>query len=105
MIDKCSKKHKFFNVKDYRIIRSPQSRLKGFTKNQGTLYQALFSNRFPDTMKNAEIHDQLSEDERHMVDFIKRCLQIDPTKRLTCDEAIRHEWFKPLLIQTEKEIE
>lgn len=40
-----------------------------------------------------------------MVDFIRRCLQIDPTKRITCDEAIRHEWFKPLLIQTESEIE
>ena len=24
---------------------------------------------------------------------------------MTCDEAIRHDWFKDLLIQTEKDIE
>jgi serine/threonine protein kinase len=40
-----------------------------------------------------------------MVDFIKRCLEIDPSKRITCDEAIRHEWFKELLIMTEREID
>lgn len=40
-----------------------------------------------------------------MVDFIKKCLQIDPSQRMTCEEAIRHDWFKDLLIETEKEIE
>lgn len=40
-----------------------------------------------------------------MVDFLKKCLQIDPSKRITCEEAIRHEWFKELLIDTEQDIE
>ena len=39
-----------------------------------------------------------------MTDFIKHCLQIDPTQRMTCEEAIRHEWFKDLLKETEAEI-
>ncbi len=75
MIDKCSKKTKFFNVKDgYRIIRSPNSRLTGISKNQVTLYHALFPNRFSESMKTSEINEKLSEDERLMVDFIRRCL-------------------------------
>ena len=75
MIDKCSKKTKFFNVKDgYRIIRSPISRLTGISKNQVTLYHALFPNRFSESMKTSEINEKLSEDERLMVDFIRRCL-------------------------------
>lgn len=40
-----------------------------------------------------------------MLDFIKRCLIIDPTKRMTCEEALRHDWFKDLIILSEKEIE
>lgn len=56
-------------------------------------------------MKNKDIESKLSQDERLMVDFIRRCLEIDPAKRITCDEAIRHEWFKELLIETEREIE
>jgi serine/threonine protein kinase len=47
----------------------------------------------------------MSEDEIHMMDFIKRCLCMDPNRRLTCDEAVRHDWFKDLLIAREKEIE
>lgn len=69
------------------------------------MYQALFRNKFPENLKNNEIFDKLTDDEKKMVDFIKRCLQIDPTKRITCEEAIRHDWFKDLLIATEKDIE
>ena len=47
----------------------------------------------------------MSSDEINMMDFIKRCLSIDPNRRLTCDEAMRHDWFKDLLIYREKEIE
>jgi serine/threonine protein kinase len=49
-------------------------------------------------MKVNEILEKLTVEERMMADFIKRCLQIDPTKRITCEEAIRHDWFKRLLI-------
>lgn len=40
-----------------------------------------------------------------MLDFIKKCLQIDPKKRMTCEEAIRHDWFKDLLMESERELE
>ena len=30
------------------------------------------------------------------VDFIERCLIIDPMKRLTPDEAINHKWFQSI---------
>jgi serine/threonine protein kinase len=40
-----------------------------------------------------------------MVDFIKQCLQIDPTQRLQAEEALRHDWFKDLLIDLEKKID
>lgn len=99
MIDKCKKKTQFFNVNEgYRIIRSPNSRLLSLSKNSASLYQAIFRERFPENMKFKEIEAKLSNDERLMVDFIRRCLQIDPTKRITCEEAIRHDWFKELLI-------
>lgn len=47
----------------------------------------------------------LSRDEQLMVDFIRQCLQIDPTSRIQCEEALRHDWFKDLLIETEREID
>ncbi|KAJ9461444.1 CBL-interacting serine/threonine-protein kinase 23 [Diplonema papillatum] len=36
------------------------------------------------------LHDEVSEKAR---DLISRCLQEDPTKRITADEIIRHPWF------------
>lgn len=39
-----------------------------------------------------------------MVDFIKKCLCFDPLKRMTCEEALRHEWFKDLMLQKEAEL-
>lgn len=50
-----------------------------------------------DTFENS-----LSPEERSMLDFIKHCLNIDPNKRMTCEEAIRHDWFKDLSIKKEK---
>lgn len=54
----------------------------------------VFKNQFPENLKPHEVLDFMTEDERNMMDFIKRCLQIDPTRRITCDEALRHDWFK-----------
>lgn len=65
----------------------------------------VFKNQFPDNLKPSEVQDFMSSDEINMMDFIKRCLSIDPNRRLTCDEAMRHDWFKDLLIYREKEIE
>jgi serine/threonine protein kinase len=85
MIDKGRNKHNFFKINEkYKLIRSKQSRLGNLSKNSASLYQVLFRGRFPETMKNTEIHEKLSSQEKLMVDFIKRCLQIDPTKRITC---------------------
>jgi serine/threonine protein kinase len=56
-------------------------------------------------MRINEILDQLSSEEKVMMDFLKRCLEIDPKMRITCEEAIRHEWFKQLLISQESQIE
>ncbi|CDW76326.1 related to dual specificity protein kinase pom1 [Stylonychia lemnae] len=106
MIDKGKKKAQFFNINEgYKIIRSHQSRLKQITKNSTSLYHFIFLNRFTENMKNREMYEKLSRDEQLMMDLIIRCLNMDPTKRITCEEAIRHEWFKDLLVQCEKEIE
>jgi len=40
-----------------------------------------------------------------MVEFVKQCLQIDPTQRLQCEEALRHDWFKDLIKELEVEID
>jgi serine/threonine protein kinase len=104
MIDKAKKKDKFFN--NYRIIRSPQSRLVNMTKNSISFNQIIFRNHnYPDGTTNAEIENSLSTEEKQMLDFIKKCLQFDPKKRMTCEEALRHDWFKDLLMESEREIE
>jgi len=64
MIDKGRKKNQFFNINDgYKIIRSHQSRLKQIAKNSTSLYHFIFVNRFPENMKNKEMHEKLSKDE------------------------------------------
>lgn len=48
-------------------------------------------------MSKAQIEEKLSEDETAYLDFIQRCLEMDPEKRISADEALRHHWFRPLL--------
>lgn len=40
-----------------------------------------------------------------MVDFVRACLHIDPSTRMQAEEALRHPWFRELLIQSEIEID
>ena len=74
MIDKCSKKTQFFDVKQgYRIKRSPNSRLLNLNKNSASIYHALFRHKFSENMKINELIEFLTSEERLMVDFIKQC--------------------------------
>lgn len=56
-------------------------------------------------MRNSEIVRALDTEEKLMADFIKRCLHIDPRKRMTCEDALRHEWFNEMVLELEKEID
>ena len=38
----------------------------------------------------------LDSDEVQMLDFLKKCLEIDPTKRMSCSEALNHPWFSDI---------
>ena len=106
MIDKGKKRDRFFNVRNgYKIIRSKHSRLLNLSKNSINLSQIVFRHKSSSEMgKLKKLEGELSQDEKNMVDFIRRCIEIDPKRRLTCEEAIRHDWFKDLLVQREREI-
>ncbi|XP_077990420.1 dual specificity tyrosine-phosphorylation-regulated kinase 4-like [Glandiceps talaboti] len=46
-----------------------------------------------------DITQAIRTSDPHFVDFVKRCLEWDPAKRMTPDEAIQHDWIlegKPL---------
>jgi len=58
------------------------------------LTQLVFRKKSEKEMRASEIMQMLTVEERNMFDFIKKCLQFDPKKRLTCEEALRHDWFK-----------
>lgn len=102
MIDKGKKKDRFFNISNgYRIKRSPQSRLVSIQKNSISLQQIIFKKKGYDP-KNIKIN----EDERNMLDFIRKCLIIDPLERLTCNDALNHPWFSNVRekLRIEKEL-
>jgi len=41
-----------------------------------------------------------SDDDEEFIDFIERCLEIDPAERITPEEALRHPWIKRNTIQS-----
>jgi len=42
---------------------------------------------------------------REGIEFLKVCLQIDPSKRLTCSELLRHKYFDGLIEEFQKELD
>lgn len=83
MIDKAKKKSKFFD-KERKLIKSKDSRLNGAKKKS-----------YP--LRSIIDHDPNSEGE--FMDFLERCLEIDPSKRITPDEALQHPWVIKTAIQ------
>lgn len=39
------------------------------------------------------LDDVLESEDASFVDFIEKCLEWDPNKRMTPDQAIRHPWI------------
>ncbi|XP_053694501.1 dual specificity tyrosine-phosphorylation-regulated kinase 2 isoform X2 [Sabethes cyaneus] len=76
VINSCTRKRVFF---ESRFIARNITNTKGRKRKPGSrnLSQALRCN---DTV---------------FIDFVSRCLEWDPKKRMTPDEATRHEWLQP----------
>jgi len=77
MIEKCKKKNKFFD-KDGKLLRSRQSRLKGQSKKSYPLRRAV---------------DHDPKEEGDYIDFLEKCLDLDPDRRLTPEQALDHPWL------------
>jgi serine/threonine protein kinase len=106
MIDQGKKKNQFFNIQDgYKIIRSKDSRLVHMSKSSVSLPQVLFRGKGLEEFNTQEIEKLLSPEEKSFLDLVRRCLEIDPYKRISCEEAIRHDFFKEDLIREEELME
>ena len=44
---------------------------------------------------NKILYNILGDENKTFIDFIQKCLQWDPEKRLTPKEALEHPWIKP----------
>lgn len=38
--------------------------------------------------------ESLSDDEKRAVEFLGRCMELDPSKRISADEALAHDFLK-----------
>lgn len=44
---------------------------------------------------STDLSDAESRELNHFIDLLERCLTLNPDKRLTPDEALRHPFFAP----------
>lgn len=77
MIAKCKKRKIFFDYKK-TLIRSKRSRIA------------------PDAQERSEtIRRKLqTEGDHDFIDFIEKCLAIDPKERISPEQALQHIWIK-----------
>lgn len=76
MIDEARKKKQFFD-KNGKMIRSKKSRLRRVKAHSLKLEQALHG-----------------EDDQEFINFIEGCLQLDPAKRMSPQDALQHPFIK-----------
>jgi len=83
MINKAKKRKLFFNH-NKQLIRSKKSRIPpGAADRSDTIRNALYSEYDPD-----------------FIDFIEKCLVIDPKLRFKPDQALRHNWITRSKLQS-----
>ena len=75
LIQRAKRKGAFFFA-DGRIKKSKQSRLAKLNRDEASIEHALPKNEDPD-----------------FLNFIQKCLVLDPAERLTCEQALRHPWL------------
>ena len=75
LVDRCRKKEHYFDV-DYSPFLIED-------EEQGIL-------RIPDSRK---LEQFLVVDDEPFIDFIKKCLVLDPDQRFSASEAMKHPWI------------
>lgn len=82
MIDKSRKKEHYFDV-DYSPYLIEDETL-------GIL-------RIPESKR---LEDYVSCEDEMFVDFIRKCLELDPEVRMSASEAMEHPWIREGLVKT-----
>lgn len=82
----------------------PNSRVNGNAK-KNTIVKALFLRKKQHKLSESIgekvswdiddnlIMEQLNSEERDLVDFVQKCLVLIPSKRLTCEDALKHPFI------------
>ena len=76
MCNRAKKRNKFFD-KNQKLIKSPVSRLGDVHKRSFPISKALYCENDPE-----------------FVNFVERCLEIDPALRMTPEEALKHAYLR-----------
>lgn len=116
MIENCSKRDKFFikdNINDYYRIKKPEEYYKEYPKEPKSEYQIPKNMKSIDDLINAKdtiksknsLHKSLCgssfsqnssitrEDAAAFIHLMKGMLQIDPNKRLSCKQCLKHPFL------------
>jgi cell division control protein 7 len=51
----------------------------------------------------SETKDKLGEDEKLAVEFLSRCMELDPSRRISAEEALQHEFLRMGLDESAEE--
>lgn len=91
MYEESSKFKKLFEMDEegrFQVIKSRHSRLQEIEElTTLTVDRVILKEKYDSPQK-------VTRDEREMIDFIKRCLVVDFTSRMTCEEASNHPWLR-----------
>lgn len=83
MINRCRKRRNFFDS-SRKLIRSKRSGIpRGSRERSVPIRKAIFA-----------------EGDDDFIDFIEKCLIIDPKRRMTPEQGLRHPWIKRSKIQS-----
>lgn len=89
LVQSCSRRHVFFGKKFLQVVTNPRGRID----SKGNPRPPVDPKQKKRQPGSKQLRQVVRSSDEQFLDFISRCLQWDPSRRIRPEQALKHSWI------------